>query len=82
MKVMGQSKLAFNLFDSNCNQIMNCGIPKTYTASCRDHATHPIPAPALDPPMPASFKQPYTQGPGNYGQWWYFDVTSVTKLAN
>lgn len=76
IRVPGGGTITVKQFDSNCKSVMNCG--KTAGNSCA--APRSVSLSDAMPPAPASFAQPYQMPAGAYGQWLFFDVTSVVPV--
>lgn len=75
IKAAGGATITVKQYDSNCKSVMNCG---TNANSCSSH--HTINLDGASPAPPSTFTQPYQMPNGAYGQWLFFDVTSV-KVA-
>jgi hypothetical protein len=73
IKVPGGSTVTFTSYDSNCALVQNCG--PTQGSMCQ--APRTVSLAGVDPAAPTSFMQPYQAPVGSYGQWVYFDITSV-----
>lgn len=73
IKVQGGGTITVKQFDSNCKSIMNCG--PTAGNTCAAPRTIEL---SDATPAPSNFMQPYQMPSGAYGQWLFFDVTSVT----
>jgi hypothetical protein len=72
IKVTGGGMVTLKSYDSNCALVMNCA-----TSTSNQCATHwTVDLSGAMPPAPATFLQPYSQNNG-YGQWVFFDITSV-----
>jgi hypothetical protein len=73
--VMGGGTLTLKVFDSNCALVQNCGPTSGNTCA----APRTVSLAGSTPMAPSTFTQPF-QGnvTGAYGQWVFFDVTSVT----
>jgi hypothetical protein len=79
IKVPGGSWINYVEFDTNCREIVNCGVSDDSGTTCTDH--YSITPPASVPAAPASLNtQPFASGGGGYGQWVYFDVKSITPM--
>ena len=76
IKVTGGGTLTFKTYDSNCKEVQNCG--PTQGNQCQ--APRTVSLAGVTPAAPTSFTQPFQMPTGAYGQWVYFDVTSVTAL--
>jgi hypothetical protein len=73
IRVPGGGTITVKQFDSNCKSVMNCG--KTSGSTCA--APRSVSLAEATPAAPATFMQPYQMPAGAYGQWLFFDVTSV-----
>jgi hypothetical protein len=73
--VTGGGMLTLKVFDSNCALVQNCG--PTSGNTCANPRT--LSLAGSTPMAPSTFVQPF-QGnvTGAFGQWLFFDVTSVT----
>jgi hypothetical protein len=78
IKITGGGMLTYTSFDSNCRLVMNC--ETSSTNMCASHWTVPGVAGAMPAP-PATFMQPYTNGTGQFGQWFYVDVTAIVPAS-
>ena len=76
IKVTGGGTLTFKTYDSNCKEVQNCG--PTQGNQCQ--APRTVSLAGVTPAAPTSFTQPFQMPTGAYGQWVFFDVTSVTAL--
>ena len=72
IKVPGGGKVTLKVTDSNCTQVQNCGA--TAGNTCQSPRTVSL---AGSMPAAPSFAQPLSTGK-YYGQWVFFDITSVT----
>jgi hypothetical protein len=72
IKVPGGGKVTLKVTDSNCTQVQNCG--PTSGNTCQAPRTVSL---AGSMPAAPSFAQPLSTGK-YYGQWLFFDITSVT----
>jgi hypothetical protein len=72
IKVPGGGKVTLKVTDSNCTQVQNCGAAAGNTCQ----APRTVSLAGSTPPAP-SFAQPLSTGK-YYGQWVFFDITSVT----
>lgn len=77
--VPGESWVNFVEFDTNCREIINCGTSDDAAKTCTEHFTV-VPQNAVPAPPASITTQPAAPGGGQYGQWLYFDVKSVTKM--
>ena len=75
IKVTGGGTLTFKTYDSNCKEVQNCG--PTQGNQCQ--APRTVSLAGVTPAAP-TFTQPFQMPTGAYGQWVFFDVTSVTAL--
>jgi len=73
IKVMGGGTVTFTSYDSNCALVQNCGPTQGNTCV----APRTVSLANTTPAPPTTFMQPYQAPVGSYGQWVYFDVTSV-----
>jgi hypothetical protein len=73
IKVMGGGKVSLKVTDSNCTQVQNCGPTSGNTCA----APRTVALTGAMPAAPTSFVQPYQQPSGKYGQWLFFDITTV-----
>jgi hypothetical protein len=74
IKISGGGTITFSTYDSNCRTVMNC--EKSANNNCANHWT--VPLTGAMPPPPATFKQPYQMPNGQFGQWVFIDVLSVS----
>jgi hypothetical protein len=72
IKVPGGGTVTLKVTDSNCTQVQNCGAAAGNT--CQAPRTVSL---AGATPSAPSFAQPFSNGQF-YGQWVFFDITSVT----
>ena len=79
IKITGGGMLTFKTFDSNCTMVMNCG--PAAGNMCSASLARTVSLAGAMPPAPASFMQPFQMPTGGFGQWLFFDVTSVV-VAN
>jgi len=73
IKVPGGSTVTFTSYDSNCALVQNCAAQVQGTCSM----PRTVSLAGVDPAAPTSFMQPYQAPVGSYGQWIFFDITSV-----
>jgi hypothetical protein len=73
--VTGGGTVTLKVFDSNCTLVQNCGPTTGNTCA----APRTVPLSGVMPAAPASFMQPFQMPTGKYGQWVFFDITSVTS---
>jgi hypothetical protein len=73
IKVPGGSTVTFTSYDSNCALVQNCA--SQVQGTCTNPRT--VDLAGTSPPPPTSFMQPYQAPVGSYGQWVYFDITTV-----
>ncbi|HET9960546.1 MAG TPA: hypothetical protein VFQ61_39015 [Polyangiaceae bacterium] len=74
IQVGGGATITVKQYDSNCKSVMNCG--PSASGSCP--APRKVSLEGASPAPPTTFTQPYQMPTGAYGQWLFFDVTSVT----
>jgi hypothetical protein len=74
IKISGGGTITFSTYDSNCRTVMNC--EKSANNNCANHWT--VPLTGAMPPPPATFSQPFQAPTGQFGQWVFIDVLSVS----
>jgi len=78
--VPGGSWINYLEFDTNCREIVNCGISVDAAMVCTTQFSITPPATSVPPPPTSITTQPAAAGGGAYGQWIFFDVKSIAPM--
>jgi hypothetical protein len=80
--VPGGSFVNYVEFDTNCREIINCGISDDSGVTCSQQFSITPPTQGVLPPVPQNVltMQPFASGGNGFGQWMYIDVKSIVPM--
>jgi hypothetical protein len=80
--VPGGSFVNYVEFDTNCREIINCGVSDDSGVTCSQQFSITPPTQGVLPPVPQNVltMQPFASGGNGFGQWMYIDVKSIAPM--